>query len=101
MAKYTIVFWGTVYDQAGIRVENAARQFWNEDSESWDHISGCIRKHASKFIRKENFQSGFGGNYSDGCIEYSTWEKVDTIPLMKFQTNEKLYTMTFSTKTDL
>ena len=103
-AGYGGLFWGRVYDEDGKRIELAADYFWDmaeangEENEAtyWEFIDGEIGKHCEKYIKSDDmhhYQYGFGGDESDGLIDFWLPEPVQEMPPMAFEVCGKKYTI--------
>jgi hypothetical protein len=94
--KYCGLIWGRVYTANNIRIKDAESLFWDENPDLYIEISDYIFEHVRKYIHVGYFQSGFGGDDQDGCIDYA-WDKpVPKIDPMQFEINGRKYIMRFS-----
>ena len=97
MTKYTGLIWGGVYDADDMQVVSADDKFWElDEGKTMEIVSELVYKHASKYILRGFFQAGFGGDDSDGAIDYCSTFPIQQIPPMEFGVGEKKYTMKFS-----
>jgi hypothetical protein len=105
-AGYGGLFWGSVYGPDGKRIRNAQDYFWDlgkddhpdDDFQYWYDIDQLINEHCIKYIgpyRGENhhYQSGFGGDESDGLIDFWTEKPIPEMPDMPFEIAGKKYVL--------
>jgi hypothetical protein len=104
---YTGLFWGTVYTAKGKKLESAEDYFMRlaekNDLDEFDYsdlISEKIREYCNEHVeslagdnRSYGCQCGFGGDESDGLIDFWLPTKVPDLPDMNFVILEKEYTL--------
>lgn len=99
---YVGLFWGRVFHANGRRIKMAEDYFYelakknNEDSEFtyWELIDAEIGKHCQKYLKsddKYHYQYGFGGDESDGIIDFWLPEQVQEMPPLRFKIRGKTY----------
>lgn len=107
LAGYSGLFRGQVHSSlTGKLVSLAEDYFWmlgkidypDDEFKYWYYISDLINEHCIKYIRPycgngENYyyQSGFGGDESNGLIDFWTQSPVPEMPDMHFKIAETLY----------
>lgn len=106
-AGYSGLFWGSVSKQAGEDIPNAQeyfRELAKETGESvyeyWDLVSDALEGHCTNYVApycgvNHNYQSGFGGDESDGLIDFWTEKPIPRMPPMLFVVNKTMYVMKF------
>jgi hypothetical protein len=103
---YGGLFWGCVYDSDGKQIRMAQDYFWNlgkddhpeDDFKYWYDIDELIHQHCLKYIHpyrgdRHHYQSGFGGDESDGLIDFWVKEQVPEMPDMPFEIAGKQYVL--------
>lgn len=101
---YGGLFWGSVYDAKGKRINLASDYFWDrklpldDQFDAWEHISECIDAHCSKYVApycddRHSYQSGFGGDESDGLIDFWAKDPIPEMPDMPFEVAGEKYTI--------
>lgn len=103
-AGYGGLFWGEVYDSDGNRIKMASDYFWDlgkedypeDDFKYWEVIDEFIHQHCLKYIHEyrgkdHHYQSGFGGDESDGLIDFWTEKPIPEMPDMPFEIAGKKY----------
>ena len=97
--KYVGLVRAKIYNKDDI-IRNAQDEFFSIDENSWLEISNKMTKHVKKFFPKKEYgkntwQSGFGGDDSDGTIDFALQAHPPAISDMRFKFNGKFYTMKF------
>jgi hypothetical protein len=105
-AGYGGLFWGKVYTSDGNKIESAQDYFWElgkvdnpeNDFKYWEKIIDFINHHCIKYIGPvcgitHHYQSGFGGDESDGLIDFWTEKPVPEMPDMPFEIAGKAYVL--------
>jgi len=101
-AGYGGIFWGTVYDSNGKIVDedyfSDLAENTDDDYKYWDIIDEFILEHCLKYIDpfcggQRCYQSGFGGKYSSGLIDFWTKDPIPEMPDMLFEIEGKKYIM--------
>jgi len=103
---YGGLFWGRVYDKDGQRIHLAEEYFYElaktnkerSDFTYWEIIDAEIGKHCDKYIgpfykSSHHYQYGFGGDESDGIIDFWLPEQVPEMPPMVFEIRGEKYTI--------
>ena len=103
-AGYGGLFWGRVYGSDGTRIRNAEEYFWDlgkvdhpdDDFKYWYEIDARINEHCTKYIAPycdahHHYQSGFGGDESDGLIDFWTEKPIPVMPTMRFEIAGQAY----------
>lgn len=103
-AGYGGLFWGRVYDSDGKRMRMASDYFWNlgqennpeHDFQYWEDIDQLIGEYCAKYIHpycgdRHHYQYGFGGDESDGLIDFWVKDPIPEIPDMPFEIAGKKY----------
>jgi len=92
-----------VYTIKGERIRNMSEyaRFHLPDGDNvCSDISEMVHKHAEKYFPKDElgknvWQAGFGGDESDGLIDYALEFPPPTVPDMEFEVDGKTYVMKF------
>lgn len=110
-AGYGGMFTGTVYHQDNIKIKNAEDYFINiaktnnKQKDGFDYIDeiiDAIDMHCAKYIDPllgpdngltYHYQSGFGGDDTDGVISFWLPVKVPDMPNLTFKIENILYTI--------
>ena len=105
-AGYGGLFWGSVYfKESGEHIKMAEYYFTdvaesngNDSYEYWETIDDYIGKHCKKYIKytphkSYHYQHGFGGDESDGLIDFWLPEPVKEMPDMEFEIDRVKYIM--------
>lgn len=103
---YGGLFWGRVHNKDGKRIRLAEDYFYDlakkngEETEFvyWEHIDSEIGKHCQKYIdpfykSSHHYQYGFGGDESDGLIDFWLPEPIPEMPPMTFEICGEKYTI--------
>ena len=102
VAGYGGIFWGTVYDSNGNIVDEDdftdLAENTDDDCKYWDMIDEFIHQHCLKYIDphcggERCYQSGFGGKFSSGLIDFWTKDPIPEMPDMPFEIEGKKYVM--------
>jgi hypothetical protein len=100
---YGGLFWGRVYDSDGNRIRRASDYFWElgqdnmeDEFRYWYVIDELIHQHCLKYIHPyrgyaHHYQSGFGGDESDGLIDFWVKEPIPEMPDMPFEIEGEKY----------
>lgn len=96
MTRYSGLIWGSVYDANGVYMPDAETHFWDADPDLFVEISNIMREHVRKYIHVGYFQSGFGGDDRNGCIDYAWHIPAPQVDPMPFEISGCKYTMRFS-----
>ena len=105
-AGYGGLFWGSVYGPDGKKIKMANDYFWElgkvdhpeDDFKYWYDIDELISQHCTQYIGPyrgpdHHYQSGFGGDESDGLIDFWTENPVPEMPDMPFTIAGKNYVL--------
>lgn len=105
-AGYGGLFWGSVYDSDGNQIRMADDYFWDfgkvdhpeDDFKYWYDIDNFIGEHCDKYIRPyssniHHYQYGFGGDESNGLIDFFVENPIPEMPDMPFEIAGKNYVM--------
>jgi hypothetical protein len=105
-AGYGGLFWGRVYDSDGNLIRLASDYFWDlgqannpeYDFQYWEDIDKLIGEHCEKYIYPyrgddHHYQYGFGGDESDGLIDFWVKDPIPEMPDMPFEIAGKKYVM--------
>ena len=91
-----------IYNQDDSLLANAADYFFDMDDMGvyWEIISDKVENHVSKYFparepSKNVWQAGFGGDESDGLIDFALQAYPPVVPDMEFEIENKKYTMKF------
>jgi len=105
-AGYGGLFWGRVFHGNGRRIKLASDYFIElakkngEENEFtyWEFIDEEIGKHCQKYIDPFNitdghyhYQYGFGGDESDGLIDFWVPTEIPEMPPLRFKIKNKKY----------
>jgi hypothetical protein len=103
-AGYGGLFWGRVYDSDGNRIRLASDYFWDlgkvdhpdNDFKYWEDIDELIGEYCMKYIdpyssHDHHYQYGFGGDESDGLIDFWVKDPIPEMPDMQFEIAGKMY----------
>lgn len=103
-AGYGGLFWGRVFHGNGRRINLAQDYFMKlakkngEEDEFiyWELIDAEIGKHCEKYIdpfykSSHHYQYGFGGDESDGLIDFWLPEQIPEMPPLRFKIRGKKY----------
>ena len=103
-AGYSGLFWGAVYNSKGKNIRQADDYFLelgethdpDDGFKYWDIISDAISEHCVKYIEPvcgphHHYQSGFGGDESNGLIDFWTEKPIPEMPDMEFEIAGKKY----------
>lgn len=103
---YSGLFWGRVYDADGNRIKIAHDYFWHlgqvdypdDDFKYWGIIDSRIAEHCDTYIlpycgKRHHYQSGFGGDESDGLVDFWTEKPIPEMPDMPFEISGNQYVM--------
>jgi hypothetical protein len=105
-AGYGGLFWGRVYDSDGNLIRLASDYFWELGKENnpeydfqyWEEIDELIHEHCLLYVQpytsdRHHYQSGFGGDESDGLIDFWVKDPIPEMPDMLFEIAGKKYTI--------
>lgn len=107
-AGYAGLFWGTVFDENGGKIDVASDYFrelasdLGEDDDFcyWEIIDHAIEQYCKKHLRpisdkseRHHYQYGFGGDNCDGLIDFWLPESVPEMPDLEFTIDNKKYTI--------
>ena len=102
-AGYGGLFWGRVYGPDGKRIKIAQDYFMElgqdeDEFKYWYEIDTLIHQHCVKYISpycgpRHHYQSGFGGDESDGLIDFWTEKPIPEMPDMPFEIAGKAYVL--------
>lgn len=107
-AGYSGLLWGTVHHRNGRKIKNAQDYFMKlaetngEEDEFayWNIIGDLLSNYCREHIRplkgdnpSYGYQCGFGGDESDGLIDFWLPVKVPKLPNLKFVIKDKMYTL--------
>jgi hypothetical protein len=91
-----------LYNQDGSLLKNAEDYFFEMDEEGsyWGIISDKMNNHVSKYFPeresgKNVWQTGFGGDESDGLIDFALQTYPPAVPDMEFDIDGIVYIMKF------
>jgi len=98
---YSGLFWGSVYDSNNNPILEPQEHFYELDNcgyKHWDTICEEISKHCLKYIEPycgthSHYQCGFGGDESDGLIDFWTEKPIPEMPDMLFEIDGDKYVM--------
>lgn len=93
-AGYAGLFWGTVYEMDGTKINHAEAHFeqlaLNDGKDRYEYvnlIADVIDNHCHNYIApycgengEYNYQSGFGGDESDGMIDFWCEKPIPRMP---------------------
>jgi len=102
-AGYGGLFWGRVYGPDGKKITIAQDYFMElgkdeDEFKYWYEIDALIHQHCMKYIHpyrgdNHHYQSGFGGDESDGLIDFWTEKPIPEMPDMPFEIAGKAYVL--------
>lgn len=103
---YAGLFWGRVYRENGEKISLGSEYFYRlaktngEENEFiyWDIIYAEIGKHCKQYVdpyfnEGYHYQYGFGGDESDGVIDFWLPEQIPEMPPLHFTINNEKYVL--------